>query len=614
MVSAEDFEDDRNPDDMVEARLARMKAIERKQLRELVAEIAARKVEALSLYEPLPFQERYHACTAKECILQKGNQAGGSMAGFAEVARAITQRDPYNKYPKTGTAVCLGYGEGHIGRVIHKYLFRWGAFQIIKDLETGEWRTFRPWGASETFNGKPGDAGREMEARPAPPMIPKRFIDGRFSWVKRSEHIFSYVKFTTGWELYAFNSQGSADMGQGFQVDLYHIDEDVATEGWYTEAIGRTAIRRGRIRWTALPHAKTDDIVQMIGRGEAEEGAENPSTVCVKATMYDNPYFPEESRKHNEKVLREKGEDVYRQRVLGELTVDTLRMYPYFDTAIHTALVELDEEEQQMEAAGRPMRAKVQRVLTELKGIPPMDWCRYMVVDPGFSVCSVHFYAVPPPADFGTFKVLYDELYLTSCTAKIFATRAHEKAKGFVFQDFIIDAHGGRVREIGSGILPQRQYELELERVGLACEARGSRFTAGSDNVEGREIATRRWMEIRSEGEFEAGYPTLLIVVDKCPNTCREISRFRKLTVRQGGRDIVTDKGNRRAATHAVECTEYAAAHGLAYIRPPMRIKPLSDVTDEIREGRRLRELKRRMREGRASGRHIDLGPRGDSQ
>jgi hypothetical protein len=40
-------------------------------------------------------------------------------------------------------------------------LFKPGAFQIIRDEETGKWRVFRP--------DDPADMDREDEARPAPP-------------------------------------------------------------------------------------------------------------------------------------------------------------------------------------------------------------------------------------------------------------------------------------------------------------------------------------------------------------------------------------------------------------------------------------------------------------
>ena len=93
-------------------------------IRQLHVEKARRESEALRLYEPLPFQDQYHACHAKEALIQAGNQVGKSLCAFVEDARAATGQDPYGKYPKeNGIMVCLGMDEGHIGRTIHKYLF-----------------------------------------------------------------------------------------------------------------------------------------------------------------------------------------------------------------------------------------------------------------------------------------------------------------------------------------------------------------------------------------------------------------------------------------------------------------------------------------------------------
>lgn len=590
----------------------RLSAHDRSQFRELVREVKDRQLEALKLYEPLPFQEAFHACVSKEAIIQKANQAGGSLANFAEVARAVTGQDPYKKYPKTGVAVCLGYGEGHVGRVIHRYLFRWGAFRIIRDRVTQQWRTYRPWDPAVEFHGKYGDSDRESESRPSPPLIPKRFIDGKIAWSKKSENVFTYVKFTTGWELYAFNSRGEASMAQGFQVDLYDIDEDVATAGWYEEAIGRTSIRRGKIRWAALPHAKTDDIVQMITRADNEVGQENPTTVCIRATMYDNPYYPEESKRHNEKTWKALGDDVYRKRALGELTLDSFRMYPTFSKDVHSAVRHITPIEQAHEDEGRISRSLVQIAITANKGMPLDDWCRYMVFDPGFTVGAVLFAAVPPPSRFGNFKVIYDECYISNCTAKLWGNAIEQKAANRHFQDFIIDAHGGRLRELGSGILPRRQYEKELEQRKIECEVRGPRFMNGSDDIEGRELALRGWLNVRaSSNPLENGFPTLLIVVENCPNTCREMIGFRKLTTKIGGREVVTDKGNRKANVHTAECLEYFAAHGLPYVKPPMKVAPQLSMAEEIRIGRARRARQRSARFG-ASAFRINLGPQGD--
>lgn len=528
-----------------------------------------------------------------------------SLAGFVEVARAVTGQDPYNKYPKeNGCAVCLGYGEKHIGRVIYKYLFQVGAFNIIRDQETNEWRTFRPWSPDREWQGKKGDKGREAEIQPAPPLVPERFIKGKIAFEKKSEFIFSRVEFVNGWVLYALNSAGDPSQAQGFQANLYHIDEDVATSGWHEEAIGRTMTREGLIRWTALPHQKTNEILEMIQRAEEQEKDENPRTVCLRATMYDNPYIPEESIKENERIWKSAGEDIYRKRALGELTLDKVNVYPGFSKWTHNAIRMVTDSERMEEASGVTIRNPAQKILSDNGGIPPEDWCKYMIVDPGHAVCAVGYFCVPPP-EVGHYKILYDEDYLTGATAKTFGAAVEKKIRNTYFEDFIIDAHGGRLTSLESGIQPRIKYQEELEERGVRCEKRGSRFLDGSDDIPGRELALREWLMIRSDG-----YPTFMVYVEKCPNFVREIQNFKKKTVRIAGREITTDDANRRGACHMVEVSEYGAAHGLPYVRPKRKVVSGGPV-DWILKGREMRQAQREANGQGGNDKYINLGPTG---
>jgi len=577
--------------------------------RELAGELAKRQIEALKLYEPLPYQEEFHRSTAKEVLMMKGNQSGGSTAGFAEVARAVTGQDPYDKYPKRdGVAVCVGYGEKHIGRVIHRYLFREGAFQIIRDEDTREWRVFKPWAFDPKHPEKGGDAHRKEESRPAPPLIPQRYIEGKISWVKRSSHIFDEVHFTTGWTLYVANSSGDSNQCQGFRADLVHIDEDLATANWYRELIGRLSISNGPIRWTAIPHAETEDMLNLLHRTEDQQNVENPMSVLIRATIFDNPFLTDEAREANIAIWKASGEDVYRQRALGLMTLDTVKMYPGFSKYLHNAIVYLNEDEMLAEEKGETFRNPAQRILTKNNMVPPDDWCRYMIVDPGHTVCCVSFFAVPPP-HVGDYAVMYKQLYLRQANASTFGAAVAKATRDEVFEDFIIDAHGGALRDIGSGILPRRQYEQQLADHGVRCRRRGSRFMNGSDDREGRVLLLREWLSVRRDGTTK-----FMFVPQYCENLPMEFERFKKITVRSHGQNVVTDKGNRRAGVHGVETCEYAAAHGLKYVKPKRRPKETSFV-DRVLAGRKRRS---RQRQGKArmagSTPYISLGPQGDSK
>ena len=548
-------------------------------IRQLHAEKAKRDSEALRLYEPLPFQDSFHACQAKEALIQAGNQVGKSLCAFVEDARAATGQDPYGKYPKeNGTMVCLGMDEGHIGRTIHKYLFRPGAFKVIKDDATNKWRSWKPWLKS--------DWAKRKKAKPAPALIPDRFIK-QFAWKKRAQHVFEICELHNGWTIYAMGSKG--DPSQGFQADLVHIDEDLERSEWYDEMVARLSMRNGKLRWSALPHSKNDALVNLSERAEDEQNDKNPSTVVFRATIFDNPFMPEQVKQENIKRWKAKGEDEFRKRALGELVTDSVLMYPNFSKDIHNAIKFEDP------------RTPVQKYLSENNGVPGRDWARYMVVDPGHSVCAVTFYAVPPPS-MGDHVVVYDELYIKNCTAAKFGDLVAQKNAGWNFEAFIIDAHGGRIREIGSGVLPRTQYKRELERHKVKSTQTGYGFLSGSDDVPGREMKLRSWISVNEKGTTK-----LYVVANRCPNLIKEFSRFKK----KFANGYVTDQGNRRGNCHAIETLEYAAAHGLKYVKPRQK-RVVNGIVGEIMKGRAKRKAQRQAKTAGLQSNSINLGPRGE--
>lgn len=564
-----------------------------------------REREALKLYEPMPWQDKFHAETCPMLIVQKANHVGGSVCGCIEDARAVLGRDPYHKYPEQdGILMLLGFGENHIGRVFHKYLFRPGAFDIIRDRETKKWRPYRPWPHDVQLLDKWGDLDREEEKFPAPPLIPESMVEA-IAWVKKPLRVFAEARLKTGWQIYALNSAGDFGQAQGFRVNLIHIDEDLATAGWGAELVGRMS-RGCLLRWTALPHTRTDDITSMIDQAEAQEGRPNPTVKKLKVTIYDNVYLDEETRELKVTSWKAQGEDVYRKRALGELTTDSVQMYPTFSEQLHDAIRFLSDEDKQVEQDGGLPRHPVQKILTERMGQPPPDWTRYVTFDPGFTVGAAVFWCVPPPQVYGDYKIAYDELHIERCTADAFGRAMEMKCKDAEFQDFIIDMHGASLRQMASGVLPLYQYEEALRKVGVRSLARGFRFTPGSDDVKGREMMFRSWLDVNADG-----WPKFMIVAKRCPHTCRSIRNFKKRTTRVQGKDVAIDEGNRRGDVHNVECCEYGAAHGLPYIKPPVKRRS-SPVVERVLAQRKKKALRRRMLQGVDRG-GISLSAIGES-
>jgi hypothetical protein len=594
-------------------KLAGKSTFARDEARRVLAEKIERAGESLRLYEPLPYQEAFHSCTAQQCLVQKGNRTGASLSLMVELARAVTGNDPYNKYPKKdGKAAILVYGENHVGRVVYNGLFRTGhfkGFRLIKDLQTGMMRAYHPWPMADG-----GDLERADESIPHGPLIPKRYIDGKIAWTKRAERVFSVIRFTTGWELYAANSAGDPGQFQGLSIDFYGIDEDMANYGWYEEAQGRVSDVNGKIRWTALPHAKNDDMMKLVDFAERESersAKENvaPEAVIIRASIYDNKFM---SPDYRDKILRgwkSMGDDVYRKRAHGEMDLLSTLMYPTFNRRTHDVmlsptLVE-DQETLRRQEGIYPAEWTAARILAARNGDPPPDWTRYVSIDPGYNILAIEFLCVPPP-ELGQQIFVYDECYIHEANHVTFGEAMRERCGDNVFEQFIFDFHGGKLRGAAGGEWPIHLYQGELQKHGIRSETTDSGFFPGCDDRKQREEVMRTIL-----GRDRHDQPGLMVVAGKCPSFVTEMEKFRKKTIKQRGKDIPIDEGDRRAGTHAIEAIEMAVALGLEYVKPRRRHVNSSWLDDALTWGDRQRERSERGQRLLHGQNTISLGPTG---
>lgn len=537
---------------------------QRDEIKSLQAELRDRKIEALRLYRPNPNQEAVHQCTASEVLVIGGNRSGKSLCTFVEDARAVTGQDPYNKYPKeNGVLVIIGKDWRHIGLVAMPMLLRDGAFKIIKDAVTGEWRAYNP----------STDAARKSESRPAPPLIPKRFVK-KISWLLKSAGYCQKIVLTTGWEIHFFSSEG--DPPQGFSCDRCHFDEDIESdERWVGEMQARLVDRKGRLSWSAMPNSVNNALLNLKERAEASEQAlgDKSNIRLFKLRFLDNPFLDDEEKKKSIERWAAAGEDVLRMRAEGDFVVDSILVYPSFDMRIHG----------------------YDRALLP-EGQIPREWTRYAVVDPGHTVTACLFAAVPPDE---AFWLVYDQLYLRQANALIFGENFARKAAGNHFHAFIIDAHGGRLRDIGSGRLPVEQYTEQLVNRNIRSQVTGSSFIAGCDDVLARCEATRAAMHIRANGT-----PQLRVLTGAAPDLEREIRRYRKVVNYVHGTAIVSDKPNTRGECHIAQCLEYLCAYRPQYHRPPVQAE------QEPWWVKWMERRKKRLGEGQ--GAYVFLGPQGE--
>ena len=524
------------------------------QLKEVQAELHGRKIEALRLYEPMPHQEEFHSCMASERIVLGGNRGGKTLAVAVEAARAATGQDPHGKYPETdGNLAIVGRNWPHIGLVVYPILMKAGAFRIVKDETTGQWRSLRP-------------GEDKAKSKPAPPLIPPRMIK-EVSWVLKNAGYLNKVELINGWTIWCFSSEGEPP--QGYQADLIWIDEDVNNENFVGESQARLADRKGRFVWSAMPHSKNDALIGLCERADraVEENIANPIIKKFTFRFLDNNFIDAEEKRKNIERWSALGADEVRMRAEGEFTTESTLMYPNFNQAVHVLKRE------------------------ELPQVPE-DWTRYVAIDPGHSVMASIFGAVPPDE---SFLLIYDELYIRNCNALIWGEEFEKKVKHQQFRAFVMDMHGGTLRDLGSGRLPHELYTEELRKRKIRSLATNYGFVPGSDDIMARTNLVRQMMHIRGDGSVR-----LKVLESACPNLLRELKRYRKKTTNVNGVTYVTDVPYTRGDVHAVQCLEYLCAYEPKYHAPPKKTGP---------DPWWVKWLEDRKRRQRDNEKGVNLGP-----
>jgi len=498
------------------------------QMKDVQAELAERRIEALRLYVPMPKQAEIHKCMASERIVLGGNRAGKSLCVAVEAARAATGQDPYGKFPKEGgNLIIVGRNWQHIGMVIHPILFKAGAFKIIRDKETGKWRAFRP----------KEDDERRAEAKPAPPLIPPRMIKD-MSWVQKNAGYLNRAELVNGWTIYCFSSEG--DPPQGFQSNFTWLDEDLSNERWVGEMQARLADRKGRFMWAAMPWSRNDALLGLCERADKaeEDGVENPIIKKFTLRFLDNDAIDDEEKRKNIERWAALGQDELRMRAEGEFTTESTLMYPTFNPSVHM-----------MQRSDLP------------DGQIPANWTRYVGIDPGHAVMATLFLAVPPDEKFW---LIYDELYIRNCNALIWGEQFAAKCQGQNIFTAIMDMHGGALRDLGSGRLPHELYSEELKKRKIRFQLTSHSFIPGSDDIQARTAMVRQALHVRGDGTTK-----LKILDGACPNLVRELKRYRKKTTTVNGQIYVTDEPQTRGEIHSCQVVEYLVAHEPRYHTPP---------------------------------------------
>lgn len=488
---------------------------------EVMKAIFRRQSESLKLYHALPTQERFHKSTARVRLVKGSNRAGKTLCSAIEVARAVTNSDPYKKYPKAGICFIVGDDWAHHGQTIYPKLFLPGAFKVIRDRETQMLRAFRPWDEE--------DLKRAKEAKPSAPLIPKRLI-ADIAWHKPKENIPKVATLKTGWQLYFFS--GTSDPPQGADVDLVWPDEEIPNEKWFPEMNSRIVDRHGKLIWSATPEIGTDEFYELCSRAEEQELLPESfrQIELFNITLRDNPHITEQAKSAMESAL---SDEMRLVKVEGQFALSGRKVYQEYSKLIHG--IEHFEI--------------------------PSEWTNFAAIDPGVQICAVLFGSCPKPEDVRADPydfVVWDELYIPRCDAKKFADRFARKVEGRNFEDFIIDTRGSRVTEAGSGLTIYEQFARALKDLNVRSRRSGSSFTWGSDLLrdgilmvksmmrqqEGSKGPRLRVMYKRNDnGIFE---PTL-------PNFAKEMERYRYKQVA----GITLEDTDERRDNHLMACLRY---------------------------------------------------------
>ncbi len=512
-----------DPDIADELRRSNMTQIEVNKMRKVILKMYQRRIESLKLYEPMVHQDPFHHSHARERTLRGSNRAGKTLVAAVEIARVLTNQDPFMKYPEAnGRIFAVAKNEKEIGEVMYRKLFRAGAFQIIRDLKDGIWRVYRPWSDD--------DKDRAHLAKPAPPLVPPRMVR-ETAWAKKVNRIPGIVRMKNGWEISFFSSLSAPP--RGADVDVAWFDEEIIDPEWYVEMAARLMDRKGVFIWSATPQAGSNELYDLSKKSEEQRGTVDPKVLETFLHIKDNPYVPEEAKADFASKLL--SDEDRRVRIEGEFAVASFKVYPEYSPLTHGC---------------------------EPFIIPP-SWTFRLYVDPGRQVCAVMFVAVPPPIDpdYGQHVYLYDELYIKSCSAEKFAIAVCGKSSGRNYHSFIIDHQMSRVTDMGSGLMIEDQYSAALKKQGIKSRATGYGFKWGVSDVAAGIESVRGMLQIQQDGK-----PKLQVFRGRLPNFEWEMERYRFLKVK----GILTDKPDQRN-NHLIDGLRYAAMDRLDWY-PPVKV------------------------------------------
>jgi hypothetical protein len=499
---------------------------------DLVQAAAALKsieMDGLKLFRPTEVQadalKKMAMDETSETLIVAGNRAGKSV--LAAVYFAAYCRDepittwsgekihcrPPDRRGQTVNAWVVSDHLKHIGMTIYRLLMEEdvskGLFKIIRDENTGAWRAWQP----EMY---PKDWSRKNDARWAPPIIPRSSMKEEPTWAmgRKKEHEFRKVKLNNNSTIYAFASSG--EVKQGDPCDLIWNDENIIDKSQYNEWIMRLSDDSGKIMWSTIPRDDCFVFNEVIERCESQEeevanGQRPPDenfSIKVELSYLDNPFIPQRSK---EQSLEQMGDRQALIRIYGKRSTRLISVYQDFNPSFHVA--RYDDEH---------MNDRLTAELLKNNMVPPADWTRELILDPGTQKPAILLGAIPPPSfwDHGEpYFLCYREVFIRRALPDELAKQVMATERNYQFERFIIDNRMGRQKPPGFAVTIAEQYTAAFERNRLKCRQSGSAFIAGDD-----DFPRRSKQVIAALRSRPCGRPQLRIINQTCPNLVKQMN------------------------------------------------------------------------------------------
>lgn len=506
------------------------------RIRRILGALESRRRASTSLYEPLPSQLAFHQSNARERLLIGGNQSGKTLSAIMEVVWAALGCHPYINYPSGGLKIYIvGKDEQHLADPLFEKMFSPGAFEIIRDEHTNEWRAFRPI----------DDEHRKSESRPADPLIPSKDVQ-EISWRLKKSNVPKMVALKNGTRIYFYPSSGKPKAGT--QIHLALFDEEILDSTWYAETSLRLMRFGGRFIWSATPHTSSQGLLDLHDRAIVERESAIQRITEHKLLLVDNPHISEDNKEAMKATIT--SPDEWLIRIEGEFATAGFLVYPEFSMKTHGV---------------------------EPFPIPKL-WTRYMVVDPGYQTACALFFAVPPEGPENAQHVyLFDEIYANNCDANRFAELCASKVKDDVYYEFVIDSHAARMTPMSGGLTIGQQYEKAFAKFDVQSLKTRFGFVPGVDDVKAGNLAVHDWLYIRPQ----EGTPKLRVFRGAVPNFEHEIKRYRKKQDKTN-KAYLDDPQQRN--NHAMDALRYARGRDFKWHRCPAKLNKGDSLYQRFRK------------------------------